>query len=188
MPGRKVELATDEIDLAPLRDLEAVVGVGEDRAGIGHRGSQDHLVEAVRDVVVVRDGVAVAPARVQCATLAGLDARRGQGAKRLRADQAQELAGVGRREELAQGRDLEVEEGVEVPVEVDVARDEGPHQSELPGPAQHADQGVGGEDLEGDLAGRGVRRGRDDATVEGLDAKGRSTAEELGDHRRHGHG
>ena len=51
--GLKAELACDEVDLVLLRLLQRVVRRLEDGARVGHRGAQDQLVEAVRDVVVV---------------------------------------------------------------------------------------------------------------------------------------
>ena len=62
--GLEVELAGDQVVLVVLGLLEGGVLVREHRAGVGHRRTQHHLVEAVRDVVVVVDRVGVAAHRV----------------------------------------------------------------------------------------------------------------------------
>ena len=56
----EVELAGDQVVLGVLRLLERRVLGREDRAGVGHRGAEDVLVEGVGDVVVVVDRLGVA--------------------------------------------------------------------------------------------------------------------------------
>ncbi len=101
----QVELAGDEVVLLELRLLERR-GLGrEDRAGVGHRGAEDQLVEAVGDVVVVVDRLGVAAERVpqplDGAAQPGrrLLRRRGRRAQLGEPDRAQQLdrlAGEGR--------------------------------------------------------------------------------------------
>src|SRR5205814_7626937 len=62
--GLEAQLARDQVELLLLGLLETRVGLREDRARIGHRRTENHLVEAVRHVVVVVDGVGVAGLRV----------------------------------------------------------------------------------------------------------------------------
>ena len=64
LPGLQVELAGDQVVLRGLRLLERRVLGGEQRAGVGHRRTEDHLVERVGDVVVVVDRLGVAAQRV----------------------------------------------------------------------------------------------------------------------------
>ncbi len=61
----QVELAGDQVVLGLLRLLQGRLGRGVAGTGVGHRLAQHHLVEPVRDVVVVVDRRRVAPAGVQ---------------------------------------------------------------------------------------------------------------------------
>ena len=61
----KVELATDQVVLRPLRPIERIVFVLEHRARIGHRRAEEQFVETIGDVVVRRDGGGVARLAVQ---------------------------------------------------------------------------------------------------------------------------
>src|SRR6185295_7482155 len=47
LAGREAQLAADELELALLRGLEALTGVGEVRARVDHAGAEQELVEAV---------------------------------------------------------------------------------------------------------------------------------------------
>ena len=78
---------------------------------------------------------------------------------------------------MAKGRDLQSEQRVEVPVEFQVARDEGPRQTQFTRSTQHADQGVGRQDLEGQPVGGRDDRRLDDTPVERLHAEGQLTVE-----------
>ena len=72
LPGPQAELAADEVELVALGALQgAVLGLPVG-ARVHHRGAEDELVEVVADVVVVADGAPVA-----CAWCAGR--RRGGG-------------------------------------------------------------------------------------------------------------
>jgi len=55
------ELAADEIDLVLLRLLELAVRIAIVGAGVEHERVQEQGVEVVRDIVVMRDGLSVAP-------------------------------------------------------------------------------------------------------------------------------
>ncbi len=59
------ELATDEVVLVRLGGREVLLGAAVHRARIGHRRSEDHPVELVRHVVVVRDRLGVTMLRVE---------------------------------------------------------------------------------------------------------------------------
>ena len=72
-----------------LGALERRRRVGEEGAGVGHRGTENEAIEAVRDVVVVRDRGRVALLRVAAATKSRLLGRRRQRPKRSGAELAQ---------------------------------------------------------------------------------------------------
>ena len=55
LAGSQGELAADEVELLGLGLLEGGLRGGEAGAGVRHRGPENDLVEAVRDVVVVGD-------------------------------------------------------------------------------------------------------------------------------------
>jgi hypothetical protein len=52
----QIELAAHKVKLVRLGLVQCLVGEAKDRARIGHRGTEQELVEAVREVVVVRYG------------------------------------------------------------------------------------------------------------------------------------
>ena len=64
LAGLQRELAGDQVELRRLRLLQRRVGGLVERAGVGHRRAEHQLVEAVGDVVVVRDDLGVARHRV----------------------------------------------------------------------------------------------------------------------------
>ena len=64
LAGLERELAGDEVELRGLRLLQRRRRRVVERAGVGHRRAQHQLVEAVRDVVVVRDDLGIAHHRV----------------------------------------------------------------------------------------------------------------------------
>ena len=109
--------------------------VREDRARVGHRGPEDDLVEAVRDVVVVRDRGRVAllrvaqPAAPRRRCLLG---RRRGAAQRPRAQGAQDLDPLAPRDRL-DVRDERVDRGVDVAVDLERAGDVGADEPELSG-------------------------------------------------------
>ena len=76
--GPQRELVGHQVVLGELRLLEGGGLARVGRAGVGHRRAEDQLVEAVRDVVVVRDGLGVAGLRVHPAGLPVLLGRRGE--------------------------------------------------------------------------------------------------------------
>jgi hypothetical protein len=61
LAGLQPELAADEIDLVLLRLLELAVRIAIVGAGVEHERVQEQGVEVVRDIVVMRDGLSVAP-------------------------------------------------------------------------------------------------------------------------------
>ncbi|CAB4919555.1 unannotated protein [freshwater metagenome] len=78
----EAELAADEIELRILCGLEGGVGGRKDRACVGHRRSEDPPVEAVRDVVMVLDGVGVTALGVPRTAELTLLGRRGRALER----------------------------------------------------------------------------------------------------------
>jgi hypothetical protein len=56
----EAELAADDVELALLSLIERVVRGDEVRARVDHASTEHEAVEAIRDVVVVADGGAVA--------------------------------------------------------------------------------------------------------------------------------
>ena len=55
LPGLQVKLATDEIELLFLGNLERRTVMRVNGAGVHHRGSEEPLVEPIGHVVVVAD-------------------------------------------------------------------------------------------------------------------------------------
>lgn len=122
LTGLEVELAGDEVVLVLLRLLERRVGGGVDRAGIGHRRAEHHLVEAVGHVVVVVDDLRVASTTVPQAlhdtapprqVLLRRGRRRDEVLPPEAADQLQRLAGRGDAPPV--GAAHQVEQGIDVP-------------------------------------------------------------------------
>ena len=60
LAGTQPQLAADEVELPLLRRVEVLVGRGEVGAGVDHAPVEVEREEVVREVVVVRDGLAVA--------------------------------------------------------------------------------------------------------------------------------
>ena len=86
MPGTEFEFSRDEVDLAPLRLFERVLGRSKDGARVRHRRPEHHLVETVGNVIVMRNCLAVTQAAVQCAALLGLNGGRGNRPQRVEPD------------------------------------------------------------------------------------------------------
>ena len=128
------ELAADQLVLGGLGVGEVHAGVGEPGARVRHRRPEHEPVEVVADVVVVADGLGVAPQRVAPALAGGPPrAAVGSGA----AEQA-ELARRPRRRPGRPSRPKRMSSGVtsrsdgdqleEVAVDVEVAGDVGPRR------------------------------------------------------------
>ena len=149
--GLEVELAGDEVVLVVLRLLERRVLAREHRAGVGHRRTQHHLVEAVRDVVVVVDRVGVATQRVAEALDGPAPARQRllrRHRRRLEvrpaqpAHDLQRLGGCGRAElevPVEQHQGVVRVPGVHA-LDVEVAHDVGPREAEVAGRGQQVGQ------------------------------------------------
>ncbi len=160
LPLAQAELAADQIEFGGLRRLQGLGVVVPERAGVDHGGAEDQLVERVAHVVVVADGPAVAPQRVQRSRAAAdLLARRGRRHGRGRSGQPQQFAGGG---EFLPGRQValgpdrfeqQAERGVEIAFDVEFPGHPGPGQADFAGleqqPAQrpavphHDDRGAG---------------------------------------------
>ena len=72
----KIELATDQVVLGPLRTIERIVLVLEHRTRVGHRRAEEQFVERVGDVVVRGDRRGIARLAVQPAVEFHLFGRR----------------------------------------------------------------------------------------------------------------
>ena len=103
LAGLEVQLACDQVVLGELRLLEGLVARRVERAGVGHRRTEDHLVEPVGDVVVVLDHLAVALGAVpealdHAAPARQVLLRRRRGREHLaQPDGAQQVERLGRR-------------------------------------------------------------------------------------------
>ncbi len=142
-PGAQPEFARNQVELLLLGLLEAGVGLGKHRAGVGHRRAEHLLVEGVGDVVVVTDRVRVALAGVPQSLGDPAPARQSLLAGRFRRHQPPPA------QLLDQGRQLHGRRWTETPLaeqpqrlvrvtgmdalEVEVARDVRPDHPEVTG-------------------------------------------------------
>ena len=139
----QVELAADQLVLQPLCPHEVDARLGPERTGVGHGRPEQQLVELVRDVVVVADGVGLAAPRVQPAPKPDLLGWRRDRPEVLTTEGPQDRQPVGRREAghrhpLAQRQHLS-----QVPLDREVARHVGAGHAELARRVQDAGQGLG---------------------------------------------
>jgi hypothetical protein len=184
-PLVQAQLATDQLVLGLLRLIEGGAVVDETGARVGHGGPQDQAVEIVADVVVVGDRPRVALHRMTPTTEASLFGRRRDGATNA-ADLPRGLDRIGERHQpvralrwsgITQRRDC----GEDVAVQLDVAGDVRPAESELVGHPQQTAQGVGRCEAE--------RCHRlwpaDGRPVPELERDGHVTAQEAHDQRSH---
>ncbi len=183
---RQTELAADEFELVVLGLLQGGVRGGPVGARVDHRRAEDDLVEVVADVVVVADGALVGALGVQVVGSADLLAGR-RGWPRQPGDPHQAACGgpyLGVPQHLHQAAGVlpalpdqlrhEVEGGVQVPLDVQVAGDPGPREPQLPRFPQQAAHGAA---VAHDQGGR-VRRPRL-RTVPGADAHRQRRSQQL---------
>ena len=118
----QVELAADELVLLLLGAVERIARLLEHRARVRHGRAEHHLVELVRDVVVVLDRRGVALLRVPAAAQVGFLRRRRQRLEALDADELHERAPLLRVQLEAGERVTELQGFVDVALDVEVAR------------------------------------------------------------------
>jgi hypothetical protein len=130
-PGAQADLAGDQVVLGELSLFQGGVRARVHRAGVGHRGTEQPLVELVRDVVVVRDRLAVAGLGVPAPPqpyLLGRPRRPAQQPDAAQLPQQRHLFPQWQVEVLA---GQVGQRGVEVALDLQVARDVGPGQAQL---------------------------------------------------------
>ncbi len=172
-PRAERQLAADEIVFVLLGDLERI-GLGlEDGTAVGERGPQHEVVEGVGDVVVTRDGLGITGPGVQSAAELDLLGRRRQWTE-LRhvapSGEAEDLGGRPQHASIERGlgdATGNVEEAEDVALDLDVAGDDRPGETELlPSSGDDAPHGIGRQDVH-----RGRAVGRPElASVVGHDA------------------
>ena len=127
----EAELAAHELVLRRLRVFQGAVRRRPHAARVRHRRSEDHAVEVVGDVVVVRDGGRVALLAVAAAVQACLFGRRRQRTQARGAGDAREVQPIARAEAHV-GQVVAQREHVEdVALDVELARDVRPREPEL---------------------------------------------------------
>ncbi|CAM5562690.1 hypothetical protein STENM36S_01533 [Streptomyces tendae] len=190
LTGAQVQLAADEFELVALGVLQgAALGRrgGPIGAGVDHGGAEDEFVEVVAHVVVVADGPLVAALGVQVAA-GPADLLRRRGGRQRRPGEPHQAAyggpdlGVAQRLDQTAGvlaalpdeAGQQAEGGVEVPVDVDVARHPGAGQAQFARFEQQAAQGPAVADDEGRRARRTRLR-----TVPGADAHRERCSQQL---------